>query len=152
MCRQVALSIRVAFQSALSGKPLLRLAMAAACGVGLLAVAGCGGQSDRPALGRVHGRVTLDGKPLAKAGVGFQPKGKGRESFATTDENGEYELNYRADVQGAGAGDNAVRITKQTSHDWRSETVPAKYNRQSTLRFEVKAGEDNVANFDLLSK
>jgi len=148
---QVVSSSRAKSKSTFSGKPLLRLALAAVCGMGLLEFAGCS-SGDRPVLGRVHGRVTMDGKPLVSAGVGFQPKDKGRESFATTDANGEYEMNYFSDVQGVGAGENSVRITKQKSNDWRSETIPAKYNRQTTLRFEVKGGEENVADFDLKSK
>jgi hypothetical protein len=127
------------------------LAMAAACGVGLLLMIGCGGGGDRPTLGRVHGRVTMDGEPLAKAGIAFQPKEKGRESFARTDAKGEYELTYLGEVKGAGIGENSVRITTQKSNDPKTETVPAKYNKQTTLRFEVKAG-DNEANFDLTSK
>ncbi len=124
--------------------------MAVVCGMGLLAVGGCGG-GGRPTLGRVHGRVTMDDKPLAKAGITFRPKAQGREAYAYTDANGEYNLNYAPDIPGAVAGENSVRITRQTSRDPRSETVPAKYNKQTELRFEVKAGEDNVANFDLKS-
>ena len=126
---------------------LQRLALAAACCTGLVLIAGCG-SSDRPALGRVHGRVTLGGKPLAHAGIGFQPKAKGRESYATTNGNGEYELTYLGQVKGAGLGENSVRITTQRSNDERTETMPAKYNTATTLRFEVKAG-DQEANFDL---
>jgi len=116
--------------------------------MGVLAVAGCG-RGNRPPLGRVHGRVTMDGKPLPRAGIGFQPKAKGREAYAVTDANGEYDLNYLPNVQGAGVGENSVRITTQKTNDPRTETIPAKYNRQTTLRFEVEPGKDNVANFDL---
>ncbi len=129
---------------------LRRLAMATLCGMGLLGLAGCGG-GDRPTLGRVHGRVTMDGQPLAKALIAFQPKVKGRESFASTDANGQYELTYLGDVKGAGIGPNSVRVSAQKSRDLKSETVPAKYNQQTTLRFEVKAG-DNEANFDLTTQ
>ena len=133
-------------------QPLRRLAIAVFYGLGLLLVAGCGGGGDRPALGRVHGRVTMDGKPLAQAAVGFQPKAKGRESTGRTDSNGEFDLTYLGDVKGAGVGENSVRVTTQRTNDPRTESVPAKYNKQTTLRFDVKGGEDNVANFDLTSK
>lgn len=133
-------------------QPLRRLAIAVFCGVGPLLVAGCGGGGDRPALGRVHGRVTMDGKPLAQAAVGFQPKAKGRESTGRTDSNGEFDLTYLGDVKGAGIGENSVRVTTQKTNDPRTESVPAKYNKLTTLRFEVKAGTDNVANFDLMSR
>jgi hypothetical protein len=127
--------------------------MATVCCIALLAVAGCG-SSDRPELGRVHGRVTMDGAPLVKAGIRFQPKAKGRESVASTDSNGEYELTYpgMSAVKGAGVGENTVRITTQRTNDPRTETVPAKYNTQTTLRFDVQAGDNKEANFDLTSQ
>jgi hypothetical protein len=124
---------------------------AVACCLGLLVVAGCHGDPDRPTLGQVHGRVTMDGKPLAKAHIRFEPKTKGRESFATTNDDGEYELIYLGTTKGAGVGQNLVRISTQRSNDQRTETVPARYNNAKTeLQFEVKAGE-NEANFDLNS-
>jgi len=94
----------------------------------------------------------MDGKPLAKAGVGFQPRIKGREAYGTTDENGEYDLNYLPNVPGAGVGENIVRITTQSTNDPQTETVPARYNHRTTLRFDVEPGKLNIANFDLSSK
>ena len=149
---QLPSPLPAASTSVFSGKPLRRLAAAALCGIGLLAVAGCGGNSERPALGLVHGRVTLDGHPLKGAFVGFQPKDKGRESFGHTDENGEYELTYLRDIKGAAVGENFVRITTEKNNDPKTETVPLKYNKQTTLDFDVKAGENSPANFDLQSK
>jgi len=148
---QVVSAFRAASASVVSRGRFRRLAPAVVCGMGLLAVAGCS-HSDRPELGRVHGHITMDDKPLVRAGVGFQPKVKGRESYGTTDANGEYEMNYLPGVKGAGVGENVVRVTTQRTSDPRTETVPAKYNKQTTLRFGVKAGEDNVADFDLKSK
>ncbi|MGO9109293.1 MAG: carboxypeptidase-like regulatory domain-containing protein [Thermoguttaceae bacterium] len=133
-----------------SKEPLWRFAVAALVCLTLLAITGCGGSGDRPTLGRVHGRVTMDGQPLARAGIGFQPKARGRESYARTNANGEYELSYLREVKGAGIGENSVRVTTQRTNDPETETVPAKYNRQTTLHFEVKPG-DNEANFDLTS-
>ena len=149
MSRQLASSLP-ASPSFLARLPLRRLAAVAVCGMGLLAFAGCGG-SGRPDLGRVHGRVTMDGNPLVHAGIAFQPLSKGRESFGCTDANGDYELKYKPDVYGVGVGENSVRITTQRTNDPKTETVPARYNTQTTLRFEVKGG-DNVANFDLTSE
>ena len=103
-------------------------------------------------MGRVHGRVTMDGKPLAKAGIAFQPKLKGRESFARTDDNGEYELTYLGETKGAGVGENSVRITTQRNNDPKTETVPAQYNKQTNLHFEVQEGDNKDANFDLSSQ
>ncbi len=120
-------------------------------GVGLVlfSMAGCGSPT-RPALGTVHGRVTMDGKPLKEAGVAFRPLAKdGRESIGITDDNGEYMLIYLRDIQGAAVGMHQVRIT--TALNGRAETVPACYNAKSELQKEVKRG-DNEISFELKSK
>jgi len=112
---------------------------------------GCGGSADRPPLGQVHGRVTLDGKPLAKVAVVFQPvDGPGRQSSAVTDANGDYVLKYIRDDLGATVGKNSVRISKQKGHDLETETVPLKYNQQTTLTVDVQPGENEIP-FDLTS-
>src|SRR5208337_3207675 len=135
MPQRVASLIPAVTVSVISAEPvasmtsLPRLAVAVLCGMmGLLAIAGCRG-SQRPELGRVHGRVTMDGQPLCRAGIAFQPKDKGRESYAVTDVNGEYELSYFRGVKGAGVGENSVRVTTQKTNDPETETVPERYNR-----------------------
>ncbi len=68
-------------------------------------------------MGRVHGRVTLDGKPLAGATVLFTPVVRGlRHSDGITNENGEYILKYIREEKGATVGKNSVRITKLRTH------------------------------------
>ncbi len=118
--------------------------------IGIAGVSGCG-SGDRPPLGTVHGKITLDGKPLAGASVGFVPKSGGRESSGVTDAEGNYELKYIRDIMGAKVGAHTVRIS--TAHDRarKTETVPARYNVKSTLQKEVAAG-DNVIDFDLTTK
>jgi hypothetical protein len=110
-------------------------------------LAGCG-QGTRPALGTVHGKVTLDGRPLAGAGVVFMPEGKGRDSMGVTDAQGNYTLNYIRESQGAAVGWHAVRITAGDPLSGKPEPVPARYNVTTELRREVKAGENEI-NFDL---
>ena len=77
----------------------------------LLFVSGCGG-SDLPELGTVYGKVTLGGAPLADAIVNFSPVSPGRPSTAQTDAEGNYELVYLPDVDGAVVGEHAVTIEK----------------------------------------
>lgn len=112
-------------------------------------VTGCT-KDGRPPLSAVHGRVTLDGKPLAHASVVFHPASGVRESGGTTDENGEYQLKYIGDVMGGAVGSNTVRITKQLTPDPSSQIVPARYNTNSTLVKDVIVG-DNPIDFDLTS-
>ncbi len=55
----------------------------ALCLVLLVSAVGCT-PSDQPPLGRVYGKVTLDGEPLAGVIVNFQPE-SGRVATAETD-------------------------------------------------------------------
>jgi len=116
-----------------------------------LVPAGCNGSRGRPALGQVHGRVTLDGKPLARARILFRPDSGVRESTGLTDADGKYVLKYIRDDLGGAVGKNSVRITKQRTPDPESEILPERYNRQTTLTADVESG-DNEINFDLTSQ
>jgi hypothetical protein len=112
---------------------------------GLLAtlVAGC----ETP-YSTVKGQVTLDGKPLKGATVGFYPD-QGRGSHGETDEAGNYELKYTAQKAGVPAGKCAVRITTATATSL--ERLPKRYHEATELSEEVKPGA-NVFNFELKSK
>ena len=131
------------------GRDLIRCL---ACSCVLLLTGGCGG-SDGPELGRVTGKVTLGGKPLAKASVQFIPE-KARMSAGTTDDEGKYELTYTRTEKGAIPGTHTVRVTTYIAKnadleiEGAPETVPAKYNSKSTLKREVKAGSNEI-NLDL---
>src|SRR5262245_40295771 len=106
----------------------------------LVAAIGCG--KNDIGLVAVQGRVTLDGKPLSRASVMFAPadSNTGGPAFALTDDSGNYELQYTHAQKGALCGKCVVRIKTgfQSIEDEdkgirRRETVPAKYNRHSTL-------------------
>lgn len=108
---------------------------------------GCGGG---PELGTVTGTVTLGGKPLEGALVSFAPQ-NGRPSSDTTDAAGHYELQYTIDKPGAMIGSHSVSISTSTMREdgtITAERVPAKFNTQSTLKREVKSGE-NVFDFEI---
>lgn len=112
----------------------------------VMSLAACSGGGDAPNLGRVTGKVTLDGTPLSDASVTFLPE-KVRASSATTDSDGKYELIYIREEQGAAIGQHKVFISKLIDE---KETIPAKYSdpETTTLTAEVKAG-DNTYDFDL---
>jgi hypothetical protein len=122
----------------------LRLAIVLA---GLTGIAGCGGPTTAK-LGTVHGRVTMDGKPLAHAGVRFQPQDGGHDSTGFTDADGNYRLRYIRDIMGARLGAHKVIVSTQHDRAGKTETVPARYNTDTTLKANVVAG-DQVINFDL---
>ncbi|MBN2578952.1 MAG: carboxypeptidase regulatory-like domain-containing protein [Pirellulales bacterium] len=107
---------------------------------------GCS-HDDRPELGLVRGRVTLDGKPLAGEVVSFRPVEGGRQSSRKTDEQGHYELIYLRDIRGAKVGKHRVTIG---ASDLVAKRVPDRYNLKTTLTAEVHPG-DNQCDFDLRS-
>jgi hypothetical protein len=114
-----------------------------------LLIAGCGSNSG---LARVKGKVTLNGQPLEGATVTFQPTAAdGSPSSGVTDADGRYELMFTFDTPGAMPGEHVVSIgTAGTDIDdegyevERPERVPAKYNRQTTLKRTVKPGRNTI--------
>jgi len=129
----------------------------------LLVLAGCGSGGK---IAPVSGTVTLDGKPLANALVAFQPiatAGKpnaGMGSTGKTDANGKYTLKtVDTDHSGAVLAKHSVMITiMPESSDLdiprppQKALLPAKYNHNSELQFDVQAGGSDSANFDLKSR
>jgi hypothetical protein len=103
-----------------------------------------------PELGAVKGTVTLDGRPLTRAIVIFEPKAGGRASRAVTDASGRYQLVYLRDTNGALVGSHIVKIFT-ASEDDPKERIPARYNKQSTLTADV-APDANEHNFSLSSR
>jgi len=122
--------------------------------------AGCSGQRVVP----VSGRVTLNGQPLANVHVSFQPLSAGPDhdpgsgSYAITDNDGRYTLKLvHGDTPGAVVGKHRVEITPRNSDDDADRHgkgavtgVPARYNRNSDLTFEV-TGVTDKADFPLTS-
>jgi len=112
-------------------------------------LAGCGGAVG-PELATVTGRITLDGQPLPKARVVFQPAGPNSSpSIAETRDDGTFELMYRRDVAGAMIGAHTARITTAAlvTDDSGKETpipekLPPRFHKNSGLSFEVKPGEN----------
>lgn len=117
---------------------------------------GCGNGN----LAQVEGTITMDGKPLASASVLFvHPEAS--PSGARTDDKGFYRLSYGETEMGALPGKYTVRVSTVVGANiddqgkpvpGKKETVPARYNSQTTLEFEVVKGKKNIANFDLDSK
>lgn len=130
--------------------------------VAALLVTGCGSRT-----APVSGRVTLDGKALPRAVVHFFPDtdapAPGPGSHATTDADGRFELALMTEpVKGAIVGKHKVSITAYEGDDqpvssgsdmvFRKALLPAEYNGDTKLRFEVPAGGTTSADFELFSK
>ena len=112
---------------------------------------GCSG-AQGPQIAPVSGKVTFNGEPLHDALVAFYPA-DGRPSMGTTDSSGNYTLSYTHDKPGAIVGQHTVRITTGTVSGEEvqkvKETVPVKYNSESELTADVKAGQNNTFDFSL---
>ena len=119
---------------------------------GLLLCAGCGSSEKPLDLAEVKGTVTLDGQPLAKARVSFNPE-KGPSSGAVTDDAGNYVLRNKIGKPGAMIGNHRVEISTDLdgTNQPKNEKVPPQYNRATTLKATV-AKDPNTINFDLTSK
>ena len=115
----------------------------------LVALAGCG--KGGPQIAPVHGRVTLDGQPLAKADVRFQPDGSQRPSSGRTDAEGRYELMYKRGQPGAIVGPHTVRIWVSPEVVRNPPIIAARFDTKSELRREVKPG-DNEFDFDVTTE
>jgi hypothetical protein len=113
----------------------------------VVVLAGCGGPDN---IGRVSGRVTLDGQPLPDALVQFSPVNPGVPSNGTTDRDGKYELYYTREHKGAEIGEHLVKVSTYRPGDPDAnppvpespEKVPAKY--AAGEKHEVKAGRNTI--------
>jgi len=129
--------------------------------------AGCNSFPATPPLGQVKGKVTLDGSPAPNIAVVFEPA-DGRSSTGMTDKDGNYTLDFDTSHKGAMIGMHKVRMTKNIDADPAAlaasggapqpgsppqgppRPFPARYNDQTILEADVKAG-DNEFNFELTS-
>ncbi|MCS7238567.1 MAG: carboxypeptidase-like regulatory domain-containing protein [Thermoguttaceae bacterium] len=138
----------------------------------MLVFAGCG--SGGVQLGQVRGRVTMDGQPLPNVIVTFTPVGGGMASTGTTNAEGYYEL-VCPQGKGAVVGQHKVSVRSQQGAGGQApevrsddpayqyggeasqaaapppEKIPARYNVNSQLVFEVKPGLNEI-NLELTSQ
>jgi hypothetical protein len=135
-----------------------------------LAVLAAGCSSEGYKIAPVSGRVTLNGKPVEKAAVMFQPVAPegnynpGPGSYGITDAEGRYTLKLIGkETPGAVVGKHKVRIENYTEPDDSADDrprkrpkpavpIPAKYNQiEAKLEFDVPPKGSDSANFDLTS-
>jgi hypothetical protein len=115
----------------------------------LALTAGCG--KSGPQVVPVHGRITLEGQPLASADVRFQPDGPERPSVGRTDGDGRYELMYKRGQPGAIVGQHTVRIWVSPEVVNKPPIIAARFDTKSELRREVKA-DQNEFDFDVTTE
>jgi uncharacterized protein (TIGR03067 family) len=110
------------------------------------------GDTIRKELVPVEGKVTLNGKPLAKALVEFVPVDKrGQKATGITNDNGEYILKTLGTKRGVLLGKYRVAISKKVGG---KSVLPARYGPggKGQLDFEVPSGGTDMADFSLKSR
>jgi hypothetical protein len=124
----------------------------------VLPAGGCGGSG--PPRAAIHGRVTIADQPLAGGQIVFIPISPTTgPTVSAAIVNGEYKLDRR---KGPVVGLNRVEVrgdrplgfpvddeqafAQRGGAPLPPDPVPATYNTNSQLSFDVKSGEDNVYN------
>ena len=114
----------------------------------VMGLVGCS-ESDRPPLGRVSGKITMDGQPLEGVIINFRPE-FGRTSTAETDTQGRYDLEYEYQVKGAIVGPATPSFVWPTGAEGK-KGIPSQYSDKSEIKFEVKSGS-NTFDLDIKTK
>lgn len=132
--------------------------------VACFSVLGCSHGEELPELVPVSGKITIDGKPLANASIVFMPADPKEEEglekvnrpHGTTNEAGEYELEWNENAAGAPPGQYkvivmAVKPMADEDGEGMVWLIPQKYGnpRTSGLSATVKDDGDSDLNFDL---
>lgn len=128
----------------------------------LLLTGGCG--KDHANRGAIQGEVKLDGRPIEEGSILFTPVDGTKGTVAGTQiEKGRYQI---AGQNGPAVGWNSVAIStlRKTGRMMEKpmtppgqmveeyvEAIPPRFNTESTLKLEVKPGE-NTADFEALSQ
>lgn len=129
-----------------------------------LLIGGCSGPKNPDGRENVSGTITLNGAPLtAMSGIVFSPMAEGSTDGGQGQiNNGEYAL---TGADGVKPGKYIVRITASVDFDIKTgkpadntiqfgsevpvDVLPPEFNKDSTIEFEVVAGENNVFNYDI---
>jgi hypothetical protein len=131
-------------------------------GVALGMVIGCG--SSGPQMGRVSGKVTYQGQPVANATVTFLPDAAGSQSATgITDASGEYQLSTFGKNDGALVGKHRANVVARAAFEGKlppgageamleefqsvgKPLIPQKYFNVETsgLSFDVQSGSNQI--------
>lgn len=140
------------------------LAFIALLSLCLLSAVGCSGPSNPDGRENVSGTITLNGEPLmGMSGILFSPIEKGSDGFGQGQITaGKYAL---TGADGVKPGKYIVRITSSIDFDKKTgkpadntiqfgseipvDVVPAEFNTESKIEFEVVANRDNVFSYDI---
>ncbi len=130
-------------------QPLLLVGLLATVHVALVGCWNSIPERNTPELGTVHGKITLDGKPLPEMMILFEPDDKSHTSVANSDAEMVTKAMYFVDLEGVKTGPCTARVSFRPGLN--SPKVPSKYSSKSELKFEVKPG-DNIYDIEMKSK
>jgi hypothetical protein len=123
--------------------------------VAVLALAGCG---DAGSMAEVKGKVTFDNKPVESGAIAFYPVDGKAPTAGGAIKDGQYDVKVPVGLAKVTISAPKVVGKKKLYNTPNSpeglitaEALPAKYNEQSELQFEVKPGR-NEKDFELRSK
>lgn len=115
----------------------------------------------------MSGKVTLDGAPLAKGVISFDPAdgspgavpaggviadGSYSIDAASGPTPGKYKVSIRTGVASSPLAENAAPGAPPRPKKGEAEPIPKKYNSASELSAEVAASGSTSANFELTTK
>ena len=104
-------------------------------------------------VGQVEGTIMLDGKPIPNVRIRFKPVDtNSRTSWAETDAEGHYVIQFGRDDPGATVGQSKVTlVTRRVRRGGGAvEIFPEKFNRETELVRDVTSGSQTI-DFDLKS-
>jgi hypothetical protein len=126
-----------------------RHVLAALAGLGLLALAGCGGSSLAP----VSGKVTYKGEPLSQGTIVFHPE-QGRQASGKIKDGQIVEVTTHAPNDGVAPGKHKVTIRSVSNPDdmyaKQESLIPENYGfpDKSGLTADITSGKNDL-KFDL---
>ncbi|HYT89158.1 MAG TPA: hypothetical protein VEL76_10655 [Gemmataceae bacterium] len=131
-----------------------RAARASGCLLALLALIGCGDSS----MGEVRGTVKVDGQLVKEGAITFTPVNGKTATAGAEIKEGRYatrvplgEMKVATSVPKVTRKKKIYPTENSPEMEMKDEALPPKYNAQTELRFEVKAGT-NEKDFDLQGK
>lgn len=134
----------------------MRRVIATATAVGLIVLAGCGGDGG-PKKHTVGGTVHYKGQPLAGGSIDFIPEdGDASKQVGTSIKDGKYEFKgangvqagkYKVSISGGFSGEAPNPSGEGTGGRSPVVELPERYNAKTTLRAEVTADGKNQFDF-----
>ena len=140
-----------------------RIALASLSLIGLGLLGGCGGNP----LGRnpISGTVKVDGVPLEKGTISFQPLEDGQTSSGAVISGGNYAIprdkglpagSYRVSINAAAPGGSRPALAADAvpgdGPPPPKEMIPPEWNESSTQTIEVKKGGPFIFPFEIATK